>query len=165
MAKEVTRTESAQPRRSIDLFDAMRSDLDRVFDRFEKGWPGLAGFGLAPRSGGGSLAAHLDVREEPDKIVVEADLPGVEEKDVAVTFANGVLTIKGERRSEREEKKDDYHIAERSFGSFQRALRLPDSVDDGAIEANFDKGVLKIVAPKRAEAVKSERKIEIKKPG
>lgn len=165
MAKDVTRTEPATGRRSMDLFDAMRTDLDRMFDRFERGWPGFTGFGLAPRSGGAGLAAHLDVREEPDRIVVEADLPGVEEKDVAVTFSSGVLTIKGERKSEREEKKDDYHIAERSFGSFERALRLPDTVDEGGIEANFDKGVLRIVAPKRAEALKSERKIEIKKPG
>jgi HSP20 family protein len=162
MAKDVTRTEQAPARRSVDLFDAMRSDLDRVFERFERGWPSFAG--LMPRSGDGRpLAAQLDVREEDDKIIVEADLPGVDEKDVAVTFAGGVLTIKGERRSEREEKKDDYHIAERSFGRFERALRLPDGIDEGAIEANFDKGVLKIVAPKRPEAMKAERKIEIKK--
>ena len=166
MAKDVTRTEPAPARRSVDLFDAMRSDLERVFDRFERGWPSFGGFGPGPRSGSSeALAANLDVREEGDKIVVEADLPGVEEKDVAVTFANGVLTIKGERRSEREEKKDDYHIAERSFGRFERALRLPDSIDEGAIEANFDKGVLKIVAAKRPEAAKAERRIEIKKPG
>jgi HSP20 family protein len=165
MAKDVTRTEPAPARRSVDLFDAMRSDLERVFDRFERGWPSFGGFGLAPRSGGEAHAANLDVREEGDKIVVEADLPGVEEKDVAVTFTNGVLTIKGERRSEREEKKDDYHIAERSFGRFERSVRLPDSIDEGAIEANFDKGVLKIVAPKRPEAAKAERRIEIKKPG
>jgi HSP20 family protein len=164
MAKDVTRTENASPRRTTDLLDAMRSDLDRVFERFERGWPSFAGFGLTSREGDTkALSAHLDVREEDGKIVIEADLPGIEEKDVSVTFADGILTIKGERKSEREEKKENYHIAERSFGSFQRALRLPDSVDEGSIEANFDKGVLKIVAPKRPEAVKAERKIEIKK--
>ena len=76
MAKDVTRTEPAPARRSVDLFDAMRSDLERVFDRFERGWPSFGGFGPGPRSGSSeALAANLDVREEGDKIVVEADLP------------------------------------------------------------------------------------------
>lgn len=163
MAKDVTVSDWKEVRRPVDLFEAMRADLDRVFDRFERGWPGFTGFGLGPVfEGTRGLAAQLDVREEGDKLVIEADLPGVDDKDVSVTLADGVLTIKGERKSEREEKKDNYHIAERSFGSFQRALRLPDAVDEGKIEAKFDKGVLKIVAPKRPEAVKAERRIEIK---
>jgi len=163
MAKDITRNEPA-PGRRLDLFDAMRADLDRVFDRFERGWPALSGLGL-PRFGEtGGLAAKLDVREEENRIVIEADLPGVAEKDVAVTFADGVLTIKGERKDEREEKKDNYHIAERSFGRFERSLRLPDGIDENAIEANFDQGVLKVVAPKRPEALKAEKRIEIKKP-
>jgi HSP20 family protein len=164
MAKDVTRSDQAPaPRRATDLFDAMRADLGRVFDRFERGWPAMGGFGLAPRlSEPGGIAAQIDVHEEGDKLVIEADLPGVQEKDVSVTLANGVLTIRGERKSEREEKRDNYHIAERSFGSFQRSLRLPDTVDEGRIDAKFDKGVLKIVAAKRPEAVKAERRIEIK---
>jgi HSP20 family protein len=166
MAKEVTRSSDQAPaRRPVDLFDAMRADLDRVFERFERGWPSFGSFGLgSAQSAARGLSAQLDVREEDDKLVIEADLPGVEEKDVAVTLANGVLTIKGERKSEREEKKDDYHIAERSFGRFERSLRLPDAIDENRIEANFDKGVLKIVAQKRPEAVKAEKRIEIKKP-
>ena len=163
MAKDVTRSEQGSASRPVDLFDAMRSDMERVFDRFERGWPSLAGLGLSPRFSQASVNAHIDVREEPDKLVIEADLPGVDEKDVSVTLAGGVLTIKGEKKSEREEKKNDYHIAERSFGSFERSLRLPDGIEEGSVSANFDKGVLKIVAPKRPEAVKSERKIEIKK--
>ena len=163
MAKDVTRSEQAPPRRPLDLFDAMRSDMERVFDRFERGWPSLAGFGLSPRLSQAGVNAHIDVREDPDKLVIEADLPGVDEKDISVTLSGGILTIKGEKKSEREEKKDNYHLAERSFGSFERALRLPDGIDEGGVSANFDKGVLKIVAPKRPDAVKSERKIEIKK--
>lgn len=162
MAKDVTRPDQVPARRPVDLFDAMRSDMERVFDRFERGWPGF-GFGLGPRLAQSVVAAHMDVREESDKIIVEADLPGVEDKDVSVSLANGVLTIKGEKKSEREEKKDDYHIAERSFGRFERSLRLPDGIDEAAVSANFDKGVLKIVAPKRPETVKAERKIEIRK--
>ena len=80
-----------------------------------------------------------------------------------MTLANGVLTIKGERRNEREEKNENYHLTERSFGSFSRSLRLPETIDDNKIEARFDKGVLTVVAAKKPEAVKSEKKIEVKK--
>jgi len=164
MAKDVTRTDQVPARRPVDLFDAMRTDLDRVFQRFERGWPGFGSFGLANRDwGDDGMAASLDVRDEGDKLVIEADLPGVEEKDVAVTLSGGVLSIKGERRNEREEKKGDYHLAERSFGRFERSLRLPDAIDEGRVEAKFDKGVLRVTAPKRPEAVKAERRIEIKK--
>jgi HSP20 family protein len=103
------------------------------------------------------------VREDASSITIEAELPGVEEKDVSVTLANGVLTIKGEKKLEKEEKNDSYHMTERSFGSFQRSLRLPDTVDDAKVEAHFDKGVLKVTAAKKPEAVKAERKIEIRK--
>jgi HSP20 family protein len=171
-SNEVTKTGGNGPaatppaRRPVDIFDAMRQDMDRVFDRFERGWPSLgrlAGLGTAWPQATTVMEAALDVRDEGKQFVIEADLPGVEEKDVNIVFADGILTIKGERKSSSDEKKDSYHIAERSFGQFSRSLRLPDSVDEGAIEAKFEKGVLHIVAPKRPEAVKTERQIEIKK--
>ena len=105
----------------------------------------------------------LDVRENTTSITVEAELPGVDEKDVTVTLANGLLTIKGAKKQEKEEKTDNYYVAERSFGSFARSIRLPDTVDEGKVEAKFDKGVLRITAAKKPEAVKAERRIEIKK--
>ncbi len=71
--------------------------------------------------------------------------------------------IKGEKKQAKEEKTENYHIAERSYGAFQRSLRLPDTVDDTKVEAKFDMGVLKVTAAKKPEAVKAERKIEIKK--
>ena len=74
-----------------------------------------------------------------------------------------MLTIKGEKKHEKEEKGENYYLAERSFGSFERSIRLPDTVDESKIEAKFDKGVLKVTAAKKPEAVKAERKIEIKK--
>jgi HSP20 family protein len=82
---------------------------------------------------------------------------------VSVTLANGVLTIKGEKKQNKEEKSDNYYMAERSYGAFERALQLPDSVDEAKVEAKFDKGVLRITAAKRPDAVKAQRKIEIKK--
>ena len=90
-------------------------------------------------------------------------LPGIDEKDVSVTLANGMLTIKGERKAAHEESKDDYYLCERSYGAFERSLRLPDSIDEGKVGVRFDKGVLKVIAEKRPEALKAEKKIEIKK--
>jgi HSP20 family protein len=161
MAKtEISKSSETTPSRPRDILSAMRDEMDRVFARFEHWWPHWPT--LFQRESMITVP-ELDVRENTKAIVVEAELPGVDEKDVSVTFANGVLTIKGEKKHEKEEKAENYYLAERSFGSFERAIRLPDSVDDARVEAKFDKGVLKVTATKRPEAVKAERKIEIKK--
>ena len=105
----------------------------------------------------------IDVRETDTDLVVEAELPGMDEKDVSVTLSNDVLTLKGEKKSEREEKKEDYHVMERSYGSFQRSFRLGDTIDPDKVTAAFDKGVLKVTLAKRPEAVKTEKPIPIGK--
>jgi HSP20 family protein len=161
MAKtEITKSSEKSVRAPHDIFSAMRDEMDRMFERFEHGWPRWPALF---RRNGDFAVLNLDVREDTNSIVVEAELPGVDEKDVSVTLANGMLTIKGEKKHEKEEKGESYFLAERSFGSFQRAIRLPDTVDDAKVEAKFDKGVLKVTAAKKPEAVKAERKIEIKK--
>jgi HSP20 family protein len=161
MAKtEVTKPTETTPAGSRDIFTAMRDEMDRMFTRFEHGWPRWPA--LFHRDGAITVP-ELDVYENTNAIVVEADLPGVDEKDVSVTLANGMLTIKGEKRQEKEEKGENYYLAERSFGSFERSIRLPDTIDDTKVEAKFEKGVLKVTAAKKPEAVKAERKIEIKK--
>jgi HSP20 family protein len=163
MAKtEVAKGPETSVSRPRDFFSAMREEMDRVFDQFERGfprWPSVWRRG----GGGGLMSPELDVRESADAITIEAELPGVDEKDISVTVANGMLTIKGEKRQEKEEKSEDYYLAERSYGTFQRSLRLPESIDDTKVEAKFAKGVLKITAAKRPEAVKAERRIEIKR--
>jgi len=143
------------------VFAAMRSEMERVFERFEHGfprWPSL----FRP-SNGAIVVPELDVKDSSDSILIEAELPGVDEKEVSVTFANGMLTIKGEKKQSSEETKGNFYLSERSYGAFERVLRLPETVDDTKIEANFDKGVLKIKAAKKPEAIKAQRKIEIKK--
>ena len=146
-----------------DFFSAIRDEMGRVFDQFERGrlrWPSP----WRRESGARALMSpELDVRENADRITIEAELPGVDEKDISVTVANGMLTIKGEKKQEKEERNENYYLAERSYGTFQRSLRLPDSIDDSKVEAKFAKGVLKVTAAKRPEAVKAERRIEIKK--
>ena len=160
MAKsEITRPEDRP--RPLDLFSTMRSEMNRMLERFEHDWPRLPGF--FGRGSAGSMVPELDVREDGKQLTIEADLPGLEEKDVTLTLRDGVLTIKGERKQEREEKAENYHMMERSFGTFQRSLRLPDTIDENSVEARFDKGVLKITAAKRPDVVRAERTIAIKK--
>ena len=87
----------------------------------------------------------------------------MDEKDVNLTLNNGVLTLKGEKKSEREERKDDYHLMERSYGSFQRSFQIADTIDADKVQATFETGVLKVTLPKRPEAVKAEKRIPIGK--
>lgn len=158
---QVSKPATEPARRVPDVFDALHSEMDRVFRSFERTWPRWPS--LARAVGAEPLLPNIDVHENTNTLTIEADLPGLDEKEVSVTLAGGVLTIKGERKSEREEKNENYHLSERSFGSFERSLRLPDTIDENKIEASFDKGVLRVVAAKKPEAVKAEKKIEVKK--
>ena len=109
-----------------------------------------------------ALPVRIDVREDEKAFSVSADLPGLSEKEVEVTFDDGVLTLRGEKKVEREDKKDTWHMIERSHGSFVRQLSLGDTVDAGKIEAKFDKGVLTVTLPKLPQEKPAARKIEIK---
>ena len=97
-----------------DIFAAMRDEMDKMFERFEHGfprWPAL----FRRASGNGIVVPELDVRENATSMTVEAELPGVDEKDISVTLANGVLTIKGEKQQRKEEKNESFYLAERSY--------------------------------------------------
>jgi HSP20 family protein len=104
----------------------------------------------------------VDVVESEKAYEVTAELPGMDEKNIEVKLSNGNLTIRGEKQEEKEEKKKDYYLQERHFGSFERSFQVPEGVDANKIEAIFTKGVLKVTLPKKAEAQKPEKKIEIK---
>jgi HSP20 family protein len=143
-----------------DPFTAMRREMDRLFDEATKS------FSLArPAMGLGVMAPRVDVKETETGIEVEAELPGVAEKDVEVQLADGVLTIRGEKRQEREEKEKGWYLMERSFGSFLRQIPLPVEVEEDRVEARFDKGVLHVTLPKSARAEAKTRKIEVKAGG
>jgi len=158
----LTKPGGSQLSRPQDFFEAMREEMGRMFGTFDMDrvkWPVM----LGAREGQELIAPQFDVHESDNAITIEAELPGVDEKDVDVTFTNGVLTVKCQKKAEREEKKKNYYVSERAFGSFERSVRLPASVDDSKISAHFEKGVLKVTAAKRADATPPERKIEIKK--
>jgi len=146
-----------------DPFAEMRAEMDRVFDSFlGRGFLGRPTlFGTAEAAD--TLTPDVDIRESANEIVLEAELPGIDDKDIEVLVRGGVLSLKGEKKSEHDEKKDTYHLVERSFGSFERSFQLPESADEAQIKAAFNKGVLRVVVPKRPEAVKTEKKITIGK--
>jgi HSP20 family protein len=98
-----------------------------------------------------SWIPHVDIREEAERFVVVADLPGVEAKDISVTAEKGVLTVRGERRSEKKSTADGYERVERATGTFLRRFTLPESADAEAIKATHVNGVLEISVPKRPQ--------------
>jgi HSP20 family protein len=102
-----------------------------------------------------------DLVEEDGSYRVTVELPGMEQSDVDVSVSGDMLTIRGEKREEREEKKKDRYLSERRFGSFRRSFRLPETVDRNKITASVKKGVLEVVLPKGPEARKGERRIPI----
>ena len=165
MAQEIKKQDAggATVSRYRDPFAEMRAEMDRVFDSFLGrsffGRPALFGKAAAAAT----IAPDIDIRENDKEIVLEAELPGIEEKNVEVVVRNGLLSLKGEKKSERDEKNDIYHLVERSYGLFERSFRLPDSADEAEIKADFSKGVLRVVVPKRPEAVKAEKKIPVGK--
>lgn len=149
-------------------FESLYREIDRLFDDFGMSfrWPfGRSFFAAEPlfrRELSWPKMPAVDVVESDNGYEITADLPGMEEKNIEVKVTDGVLTMKGERQEEKEEKKKDYYLHERSFGSFQRSFELPESVDADKIEATFKKGVLTVKLPKKSEAQTPTKKIEIK---
>jgi HSP20 family protein len=105
-------------------------------------------------------APAVDVSETGDKVTIKAEVPGIDVKDIEISMVGDLLTIKGEKKAEREEKGESYHLVERSYGSFSRSIRLPAAVDQERIEATYKDGVLTIACPKKEEV--KPKAIEIK---
>jgi HSP20 family protein len=150
-------------------FESLRSEMNRLFDDFDRGfWRSpfrSSVFDIVPFAQhqiGWSAAPAVDVVEKDNAYEIMVELPGMDEKNVEVKVANDTLTIKGEKREEKEEKKKDYYLQERHFGSFERSFTVPQEVDADKIEASFTKGVLTVKLPKKPEAIKSEKKISVK---
>jgi HSP20 family protein len=133
---------------------SMRRQMDRLMESFFGREPGLPAVER--------WAPAIDVAETKDEILVKAELPGMEEKDISVTLSGDNLMIKGERKSEKEEKDKHFHRIERSYGSFQRVIGLPVSVDQEKITAEYKKGVLEVHLPKKPDLKPKEIEIKVK---
>jgi HSP20 family protein len=108
-----------------------------------------------------SFTPAVDVYEDPQKVVLKLEVPGIEEKDLDVRVENHTLTVKGERKFEKEEKEENFHRIERRYGSFYRAFTLPQTVDTENVQANYNAGVLKLELKKKAEAQPKQIKVNV----
>lgn len=149
--------------------ESLRREVDRLFDDFgTEFWRSPFRRSLSEmepvfrREFQVGPAPAVDIVEKDSAYEVTADLPGFDEKNIEVNVQNGSLCIKGERKSEKEEKKKDFHLTEREFGSFERRFTLPEGVDADRIGASLKKGVLTVTLPKKPEAQKPAKKIEVK---
>jgi HSP20 family protein len=147
----------------------LRSEINRLFDDFGMGsWLSQfrrGAFDVEPFWSAGISWAKVpavDIAETAKGYEITAELPGIDEKNIEVKYVDGALTIKGEKKDEREEKKENYHLSERSYGAFQRSFRVPDGIDAEKVEASFKNGVLTVTMPKSPEVQKKEKHIEIK---
>lgn len=141
-------------RRMEDPFTAMQREMNRLMA------DNLAGF--APMAGDEGFGPKIDLKETEGGYQVSAELPGLDAKDIEVSLAPQMLTIKGEKKRESESKDEKgYYVSERSYGAFVRAVPLPGEVQDDKVQAAFDKGVLTITLPKAAAIGPATRKVEV----
>jgi len=168
--KKDEKTTAPVPARALgDMWQSFPRDMQRFFDQIwnrsffpslsrafdiEPLWRNLPSLDIA--------SPAVDLAEDDKAYRITAELPGLSEKDIEVNLSGDTLTIKGEKREEKEEKAKNYHLSERRYGSFRRSFALPDGVDRDKIDASFAAGVLTLTLPKTAEAVKQQKKIEVK---
>jgi len=175
---QTAETKETPTRRIQHPLLALREEVDHLFDSFFSGFE-LGPFGDLGRSmrtdpfrrfegalsglgpAHAMLSVKADVRETDDVYRIEAELPGVEEDGIEVSVTDDVLTITGEKKEEKKEDREDYHLTERHYGSVKRTFPVPDTVDLSKAEASFKNGVLKITMPKKAQAKPKAKKIPI----
>ena len=164
--KSLTERSSTPARRGFlaSPLTELHREVDRLFEDFMGDFRGFRPRGGFWGDGGGELVPKVDVCETDKEVEVTADMPGIDEKDIDVTLANGILTIKGERKSESEEKdeKKSYHRVERTYGLYTRSIPVPAEIDEEKVKADFTKGVLKITMPKAEKPESKVKKISVK---
>src|SRR4249919_3436713 len=136
-----------------DPFRAMRREMENAFRAFDQNWSS---------ADIGAGAPAISVSETKNAFEVTAELPGVDEKDIKVSLDNNQLVIAGEKKAESTKEEKDWHVEERSYGSFYRSMSLPFEPEAGAVDAHFDKGVLHLTIKKPAKAIKITKTIDIK---
>jgi HSP20 family protein len=144
------------------LLRQMTSELDRAFEA----WPSVRwpSFGQFARSDSATWSPKIDVFERDNRLVTRVDLPGMKKEDVSVEVTDGHLALSGERKHEKEEKKDNFYRSEREYGSFYRAVPLPDGVKLDDVKATFSDGVLEVSVPLPAKPESTVRKVQIEEP-
>jgi len=136
-------------------------EMEDVFDRYSRaiGWPRR---GTQEVMATGDWAPRVDIAEADNEFTIKAEIPEVKKEDVKVTVDSGVLTIRGERKQEKEEKGKKFHRVERYYGSFTRSFNLPDNVDESKIDASFKDGMLNLRIPKTGAAKPKAIEVKVK---
>jgi len=154
------RSDSPAAREEDHPFFSLQRDMNRLFDSF------FRDLDVSPsgpwETGMETFSPSIDVREDEKEIVVKAELPGVEDKDVEVLLSGNALTLKGEKREEKEEKEKGYYHMERRYGAFSRVIPLPEGVETEKAEASYKNGILTIRVPRKESAIETGKKIPIK---
>ncbi len=135
--------------------ERMRNEMDRLWESFMEGKPGRRTEEIS------RWVPSLDLSETKDSYIVKAEIPGMEPKDIDISLQADLLTIRGEKKQEKEEKEENYHFIERSYGSFSRSIRLPQEIKGNKIKASYKEGILKVILPKSEEAKKKEVKVKV----
>lgn len=154
MSTELSRREKWFPSSIEQTLEQMRREMDRLFN---------LGSPLATRTMPSSRvlwSPPVDITETTDELILTAELPGIDQKDVSITLENNVLSVRGERRFDEEKKDTNYHLVERSYGVFQRSFTLPANVYSDKVSATMKHGLLQIHLPKKEES--KPRTIDVK---
>ncbi len=142
----------------ITRYDPFR-ELVTLQDRVNSLFAGFSDVSGKEQLAAGTFVPPVDIYEDEQNLVLKLEIPGVNEEDLQVSLENNLLTVKGERKFEKEEKEENFHRIERRFGTFTRTFRMPNTVDSDHTSASYDKGILKITLAKRAEAKPKQIKI------
>lgn len=159
---ETKRNATPATSKQFPVFRSLQEEINKLFEDFRHP------FSFAPSSMFESLdtmtgiSTKVDVKDTEKEVVITAELPGVDLKDIEVTLKNDGVAISGEKNVEKEEKDKGYYKMERSYGSFYRLIPLPCAIDRDAVNATYKDGVLKVTMPKTAEAINNEKKIAVK---
>lgn len=145
-------------RDDVHPIQRLHDEMDALFNDF------FRGFSMEPVEGrqAGSFSPNIDIAETDKEIKVSAELPGMDDKDIEVSLNKDSLTIRGEKKEEKEDRGKDYFHVERSYGSFSRTIPLPVEIESDKAEAYFKKGVLTVKIPKTAKSIETQKKIAVK---
>lgn len=156
--KEQKKQEMTTPVKETSPLYTLQHEMNRLFEDFKSGWgwthPTLEQFG--------TFQTKIDMKDNDREIVVQADLPGVELKDIDISVEGNSLILQGEKKMEKESKEKGYYRMERSYGSFYRAIPLPCKVEQENVDAVYKDGVLNITLPKCKDVVKEQKRITVK---
>jgi HSP20 family protein len=144
----------------ITRYDPFR-ELVTLQDRVNSLFEGFSDVSGKDQLAAGTFVPPVDIYEDEHNLVLKLEIPGVNEEDLQVSLENNILTVKGERKFEKEEREENFHRIERRFGAFTRTFRMPNTVDGENTSASYDKGILKITLAKRAEAKPKQIKIGV----